>query len=372
MGTEDSKPGWLVRTVRRIGRVALWCFVAFSVLWSALALYYSNLPAALRPWIAVSFVIVSVAVLFLIKPRRRGLLAYGCLAAAVLAYWLQIPPSNDRQWRQDVAVLPWVELEGNRVTIHNIRNFDYRSDTEFDVRYYDRTYDVDRLRGVDFFMSFWGPIPFCHTMVSFDFEDGEILCVSIETRPEEHEGYSVIASCFKQFELVYVASDERDVVRLRTNVRDEAVYLYRINTTPEGMRRLFLRYCMRMNQLWLKPEWYFIVSRNCTTDIPRRSGAERGRLPESWKVVINGFVDEFLYDEGSLDQSLPLPDLRKLGHVNTRGQLAGEDPDFSLRIREGIPEIRPGTYSNSKGVIHEPVRIDRPPADPRTGEGAGG
>lgn len=336
----DSKPAWWAKPIRWMGWIALWCLISFSVLWSALALYYSNLPVWLRPWTAGLFVAAAAAALFWLKPRRRAIGMFFALVAIVLVYWSLIPPSNNRPWRREVSVLPWAEVKGRQVTVHNIRNSEYRTATDFDLRHYDRTFDLDRLQNMDFFMSFWGPIPFCHTMLSFEFEDGEFLCVSIETRPEEREGYSVTASCFKQFELVYMAGDERDLVRMRTNLRDEAVYLYHIDTTPEAMRRMFLRYCARMNDLRAHPEWYFIITRNCTTDIPRRHGENRWLLPESWKVVINGFVDEFLYDEGSLDQSMPLVELRKAGHVNTRAQLADKDPDFSLRIREGIPKLR--------------------------------
>jgi hypothetical protein len=337
----DSKPAWWIRTIRWIGWIALWCFILFGALWCALALYYSNLPVLLRPWIAGTFVAVSAAVLFFLKPRRRSIAAFLALVTIVLVYWLMIPPSNNRQWRRDVSVLPWAEVEGNRATIHNVRNSEYRTATDFDLRHDDRTFDVSQLRSMDFFMSFWGPIPFCHTMMSFGFEDGNFLCVSIETRPEEHEGYSVLASCFKQYELIYVAGDERDLVRVRTNFRDETVYLYHINTTPEAMRRTFRYYCKRMNDLKARPEWYYVITRNCTTDIPRRSGESRWRLPESWKVIVNGFVDEFLYSQGSLDQSMPLVELRKIGHINTRGQNADQEPEFSRLIRAGIPEIQP-------------------------------
>jgi hypothetical protein len=345
MRPEESKPGLFIRTSRWIGRIVLWLIILFCVLWSALALYYSNLPAALRSWAAGLFVLMAAIALFLIRPRRGGRLAFICLVAGVLAYWALIPPSNHRPWRRDVSVLPWSEVDGNQVTVHNIRNSEYRTETDFDLRHYDQTFDLNKLRDVDFYMSFWGPIPFCHTMLSFGFEDGKVLCVSIETRPEEHEGYSVLASCFKQFELMYVAGDERDVIRLRTNFRDEAVYLYHIDTTPEAKRRLFLRYSARMNDLRANPEWYYIVTRNCTTDIPRRDGENRWLLPESWKVVINGFVDQFLYEEGSLDQSAPLVELRKRGHVNTRAQIANDDPDFSRRIRAVIPDLQPNAFT---------------------------
>jgi hypothetical protein len=348
MRPENSKSGWFIRTIRWLGRIGLWFLILFVVLWNALSLYYSNLPAALRPWAAGLFVVLCAVALFLIHPRRRGRLVFLCLAVGVFIYWLLIPPSNERQWRKDVSLLPWTEIDGNRVTVHNVRNAEYRTETDFDLRHYDRTFDLDQLRAVDLFMCFWAPIPFCHTMLSFGFKDGSFLCVSIETRPEEHEGYSVLASCFKQFELVYVAGDERDLVRLRTNFRDEAVYLYRINTTPEAMRRLFLRYCVRMNDLRSHAEWYYLITRNCTTDIPRRDGENRWMLPESWKVVINGFLDEFLYQEASLDQSLPLVELRKRGHVNTRAQIADQDPEFSRRIREGIPELQPNAFTQVK------------------------
>lgn len=337
----ETKPAWWRRVIRWIGWLALWCFILVLVLWSALALYYSNLPEWLRPWAAALFVFVAAAVLFFVKLRRRRLGTFFTLAAAVVIYWILIPPSNNRPWRKDVSVTPWAEVVGNRATIHNVRNSEYRTATDFDLKHYDKTYDMDRLQSLDFFMCFWGPIPFCHTMMTFGFDDGEFLCVSIETRPEEHEGYSVLASCFKQFELVYVAGDERDLVRLRTNFRDENVFLYRINTTREGMRTIFLRYCQRMNDLKAHPEWYYLITRNCTTDIPRRDGESRWLMPESWEVVVNGFVDHFLYREGSLDQSLPLIELRKVCHINTRSHNADKDPDFSRRIREGIPELQP-------------------------------
>jgi hypothetical protein len=334
-----DRSNWLLRLLRGCGLAILWFIIVISGLWSALALYYSNLPGAWRVVATVAFVIASVALLFFVKRRLQGRLAFFALVAAVVVYWLLIPPSNNRNWRKDVAVLPHADVKGNLVTIHDIRDFNYRTTTDFDVHYYDKTYDLDKLRTVDFFMSFWAPMPFCHTMVTFGFEGGDHLCVSIETRPQENQGYSPLAACFKQFELIYVAGDERDIVRLRTNFRDESVYLYHIQTTPEGMRRFFLRYCERMNDLWARPEWYCTLTRNCTTDIPRRDGGTYGLFPESWKIIINGFVDRFLYRQGSLDQNVPLIELRKLGHINTRGQNAGDDPDFSHQIRQSIPDL---------------------------------
>jgi hypothetical protein len=358
---ETTRPGrhWLVKLLRWTGRLVLTVFVFFVGLWGALALYYSNLPRALRPWAACLFVVAVLAVLFLIKSRPRAWLAFTALVVAVIVYWILIPPSNDRHWRADVAVLSEATVQGNLVTIHNIRGFDYTSTTNFETNYYEHTYDLDKLRSVDFFMSFWAQIPFCHTMVSFGFEGGDYFCVSIETRPEEGEGYSPLAACFKQYELIYVAGDERDLIRLRTNFRDESVYLYRIQTTPEGMRRFLLRYCDRINDLAAHPEWYYTVTRNCTTDIPRRNGNAYGLFPESWKIIINGFVNEFLFREGSLDQSHSIVELKRLGHINTRGQLADKDPEFSARIREGVPGIPQTESFTNKSMTYAPAAGNR-------------
>jgi hypothetical protein len=334
------RPHWLVRALRRLGRIVLWIFILLTALWCVLALHFSNLPAVLRPWAIVVFFAASVLMLVLIKPWRRAVLGFLALAAVVFIYWVFIPPSNNRVWRPDVSVLSSVDVKSNLVTIHNVRHSEYRTADDFTLRYDDRTYDLDQLESVDFIISFWGQIPFGHTMVSFGFADGRYVCFSIETRPELHEEYSVIGGAFKKFELVYVVADERDVIRVRTNFRDEAVYLYRIVTTPEAKRRFFLRYCSRVNDLHAKPEWYWLLTRNCTTDIPRRDGRDYSWFPESWKIIVNGFVDQFLYNEGSLDRRVPLAELRKLGHVNTRAQNAGDDPEFSHRIRDGIPELK--------------------------------
>jgi hypothetical protein len=349
----DVKPVWWKSTIRRIGLIALWVIISLFILWCALALYYSNLPAWLRPLVAWAFVAASVAVLFFLKPRRLGLWAFAALVTLVLVYYWGFipPPSNDLHWRKDVSVLPWVEINGNLITVHNIRNSEYRSTTDFDLHYYDRTFDINKLRSMDFFMCFWAPVPFCHTMMSFGFEDGNYLCISIETRPQEGQTYDVLRSCFKQYGIIYVAGDERDLVRLRTNFRDEGVYLYHVDTTTGAMRRKFLNYCRRMNELKVHPEWYYILTRNCTTDIPRRDGENRWMLPESWTVLVNGFVDRYLYQEGSLDTRMPLVELRKVGHIDTRAQNADHDPEFSKEIRAGIPELQPVTNNTNAKMV---------------------
>ena len=339
---EPARINWLIRLLRGCIRVALWFLILIAGLWSVLALYYSNLPKTLRMPAAVLFVVAAVVVLFFVKRLRlyRRLLFFG-LVATVVVYWLLIPASNDRAWRKDVAVLPHADINGNLVTLHNIRDFDYRTTSDFDVHYYDKTFDLDKLRTVDFLMSFWAPMPFCHTMVSFGFEGGDHLCVSIETRPTENQGYSPLAACFKQFELVYVAADERDVIRLRTNFRGEHVYLYRLNAKADVTRNVFLDYLKAVNSLRVRPEWYNALTGNCTSTIRGHTQPYTGNTSWSWKLVINGYIDELAYDKGALYNALPFSELKRLSLINDRAKAADKDPDFSKRIREGLPGISP-------------------------------
>ena len=315
----------------------LWVVLLGMVGWGTLALYYSNLPAWLRPVLAGIFLVGAPGVLGFVRPRRRGRLIFGILFALVLGWWLALRPSNNRDWQPDVAVLAYADVDGKIVTIHNIRNCDYRTETDYDVRYYDKTFDLDRIRTADLFMVYWGSPHMAHTMVSFGFEGGDYICFSIETRKEKGEGYSAVKGLFRQFELVYVAADERDLVRLRTNYRQgEEAYLFRLNGSPEKLRVFFLDYVRRMNSLKQRPEWYSALSHNCTTSI-RMQRAATDRAPWDWRMLANGHGDELLYERGLIATNLPLAELKERAHINARARAADRDPDFSKQIREGLP-----------------------------------
>lgn len=310
--------------------------------WGVLAIHYSNLPTWLRPIVAAVFAAGALWTLVFMRPRWRGRLVYLGAFLVLVAWWLAIPPSNARDWQRDVAVLPDAVIEGNKVTIHNIRNCDYRSETDFDVRHYDRTYDLDTLRTTDFYLIYWGSPSIAHTMMSFGFEGDEYLCISIETRKEKGEEYSAVRGFFKQYELTYVIADERDVVRLRTNYRGEAVYLYRLNASPEVGREVLLDYLKRANSLKRQAEWYNALTSNCTTNI-RGHARPYVVSPWDWRILLNGYIDEMAYRNGRLDRSLPFTELKSRSHINERGKAADRDPAFSKRIREGLPgmEKRP-------------------------------
>ena len=246
-------------------------------------------------------------------------------------------PSNERDWQPDVAVLPYADIAGNQVTIHNIRNCDYRTETDFAVRHYDKTFNLDDLRTVDLFLVTWGSPHIAHTMVSFGFLNGDYVCFSIETRKEKGEDYSAMKGFFRQFELTYVIADERDLVRLRTNYRQgEEACLYRVRMTPEQARTLFLDYLERANALRERPEWYNALTDNCTTAI-RTQRAAADRQPWDWRMLLNGHLDELLYERGMIATNLPFAELKKQSLVNARAQAADQDPAFSQRIRQNLP-----------------------------------
>jgi hypothetical protein len=308
--------------------------------WSTAAVYYSNLPTArLRTWAAVAFAAGSVLLLLLVRPWWRVRVIQLAAFAAIVVWFLGIPPSNDRDWQPDVAILPSAEIKGEAVTVRNIRNCDYRSETDYTVRRYDKTFDLAKLQSVDLFVVYWGSPLIAHTMLSFGFGKGDYLCLSIETRKQNGQGYSAVKGLFRQFELTYVAGDERDLVRLRTNFRHEQVYLYRLNISQEIARLVFLDYCKKINELRDRPRWYNALTSNCTTDVHGHTYPYAKKIRWDWRILVNGYVDELVYDLGSLDQSLPFKELKARSLINSRAEAAGNDADFSTRIREGLPGI---------------------------------
>jgi Domain of unknown function (DUF4105) len=335
--SQPTRRRWLPGTLRLFGFMALGCVLLLLTAWAAAALHFDVRISWLRTPLALAYLLGVLVMWFLVKSRWLKTALTVFAFALVLGWWLNLRPWNDRNWRPDVAVLPYADIEGNRVTIHNIRNCDYRTETDYDVRHYRRTFELDQLRTVDLYMVYWGSPLIAHTMMSFGFEDGEHVCFSIETRNEQGEGYSALKGMFRQFEITLVVADERDVVRLRTNYRkDEEVYLYRLRASPERIRRLFLDYLNRANHLRQGPQWYNAVTDNCTTGI-RAQRAAADRAPWDWRMLVNGYGNELLYERGVIATNLPLAELKEAGHINARARAADKDNDFSRRIRQGVP-----------------------------------
>jgi hypothetical protein len=236
-----------------------------------------------------------------------------------------------------VALLPWADIRGSSVTIHNIRNCDYRSETDYTVRHYDRTFDLAGLKSLDLTLIHWGSPYIAHTMLSFGFEGGGFVCFSVETRKEVGEGYSTIKGFFRQYELTYVVADERDLIGLRTNYRGEQVYLYRLNASADLIRNIFLDYLLEVNSLKDHPEWYNALTGNCTTSIRINKAPYNPDARFDWRIILNGSIDEMLYGRRAIDTTLPFPELKELSLINGRAKNQDKSPNFSQLIRTGLP-----------------------------------
>jgi hypothetical protein len=313
-------------------------FVLLYCVWAGAALWIDG-PASrgLAGALVGALALACLAALWLVRPYSRKIVTLLLLALAVTAWWLRIPASNDRDWLPDVARPARATISGNRVTIENVRNFAYRTETDFDANWETRTYDLDKLRGVDLFVSFWGPTLYAHTIMAWEFEDSPPLAISIETRKEKGESYSALLGFFRQYELYYVVADERDVIGVRDRLRGEHTYLYRLAAPVPAARTLLLDYLGEVNSLADKAAWYNALTQNCTTSIRNRVIHAGGHLPLDWRLLANGYLEELLYERGSIDHSMPLAELRKRSEVTERAIAAGVSPDFSARIREGLP-----------------------------------
>jgi Domain of unknown function (DUF4105) len=319
---------------------ALWYLCrAVLILWATLAIFYSNLPwPFLRLVLAGFFASFAIWALFLSRQRRMFVAAIG-LFLSVVVWWILISPSHDRNWRQEVAVVPRAVIDGDRVRIAGVRNFDHRSTTDFTERYEEREVQLSHLTALDFYVSYWSERPVGHTFVSFIFDNAPPLCISIETRPEVGEGFNPLASLFKQFELIYIVGEERDIVGVRTNHRHEMVYLYRLNSSANDVRRLLMIYLKRINELADRPEFYHLLTNSCTINIIRYANAAGRRGRFDLRHLLNRLIDSYLYHSGRINATLPYEELRRRSLINAAAQAADAAPDFSQRIRASLPTV---------------------------------
>ena len=312
-----------------------------SIAWAALAIYYGDsYSGSLQLTLSIAMVLIGLTIilLFWLSPawRNRLLLIHSVVFMGVLFWWFNIQPSNDRHWQVDVSKLAHASIENNRVTVHNIRNFHYRDELDYSPDYYDKTFDLDKLEGVDLFAVYWMGPEIAHIIISFDFGEHDHLAISIEARKEMNEGYSTLKGFFRQYELVYIVADERDVIGLRTNFRNnppEQVYRYRIDAPKENIRPFFLEYVEKINVLYKKPAFYNTLLSNCTTLIWLHSRVNQEHLPFSWKILLSGYVPEYLYESGRFNQKLSFAELKEQGYVNPRITTDDIPPLFSSMIR---------------------------------------
>jgi hypothetical protein len=340
------KRGLVARWLTGLGLAFVWLVLAVLSLWAMAALYIDVRLPALRLPLTILYAGILVAILIKYKLHvRSALFCFGCFCL-VLAWWLNLRPTNTAAWQADVDRPAWVEMDGDRMTIHNLRNCDYRTETDYSNCWSDRTVNLSDLRGVDLFFTTWGVPWIGHPILSFQFGDDQHVAFSIEARYKGQQDYSAILGFFRQYELIFVVADERDVIRLRTNFRkDEEVFLYRAKMGREPARAIFLTYVEYLNQLKDHPEWYNALTRNCTTTLDKQISSEVAK-PQPWnyQFLLNGTLDELLYDRGRIvTDGLSFPQLKTRAHINADARAADNSPDFSVLIRAG----RPG-FENSK------------------------
>lgn len=301
------------------GTGALWFQFSSAVGWLFLALFWS----------------ICLFILHCHFKNKRPLAWFLLLAVftVFISWWQNIKPSNDRNWAADVARGVTMEQNGNDIIVHSVRHFDWRSKEDYIPKWETRHYNLDDLTSVDLFSSVWDFPAIAHTMISFGFKNGDHLVFSAEIRRENDEEFSTLGGFFRKFELILIAADERDIIRLRTNIRKEDVSLYPLKMTPEAMRALFTTYLQLGNYLAVHPKFYQTVTANCTTVIYHLAKLIDPEIPADWRILVSGYLIDYLYEQHAVAADIPLDRLKTEAKISTLGRQAGNSDDFSQIIR---------------------------------------
>jgi hypothetical protein len=320
----------------KLGWLLLFAAGTLFALWALGALWVDA--AFLHPIPAFLYALILLVLLSTTSGHRKKAVVLWVCPMLVLAWWLSLQPRQDRDWQPEYERLSHAELDGSILTVHNLRNFDFLDGDTVVPRWETRRYNLDHLEGVDLFLNFWGSPWMAHPILSFRFSDAPPLAFSIETRREEGETFSMIGGLYRMFELFLVATDERDVIRVRTNVREgETVHLYRLALSPESARERLLEFISTLNELKTRPQWYHALTANCTTAIRTQRSREE-RTPWDWRILLNGKLDEMLYERGYFyDTGLEWSEMRERSVINQAAESAHEREDFSQFIRQGHP-----------------------------------
>ena len=296
--------------------------------------YFSKERHAAR-WAAAWLFATALALWQLPTYTLETVVVFGALVAAWTWWWESIAALSERNWVPEDAQQATATIVGRQLHITNLRNFIWHSPREFTPVWENRTYEIDKLDAVDIFVSTWGDPRIAHIIVSFVFGDSPPLAFSIETRREVHEKWTVFAGFMKSYELILIAADERDVIRVRTNIRNERVQRYRILSTPETRERMLMRYVQELNDLAVQPRFYNTLYRNCTTEVAFILRETGRKVPLDWRLLVTGYLPQYLYEYGLIANDQPFETLQKAADIGPLARAADADPDFSLRIREG-------------------------------------
>ncbi|WMD20923.1 DUF4105 domain-containing protein [Achromobacter seleniivolatilans] len=316
--------------------------IALTAAWGALALWLrAPAPRSVRIALTLLWLFAAFAgIAALAWPEwRSGAYVFGALLLGLLFWWHTIRASNERPWIPEVARQTHGDINGDHITLHNVRNFDWRTRTDFTPRWETRHYALSDLQSVDVALSYWGHAAIAHALVSFGFGDDRYVVFSVEIRRKQGDSFSEIGGFFKQYELSVIASTEEDSLRVRTNVRGEDSYLYRVHMPMDDARSLFLAYVTAANRLRHKPRFYHTLTANCTTIVFQMARRIVPGLPLDYRQLVSGYLPEYLYDLGVLQGAGSAAQYRQLGRYTDRARETDAPVWFSRNIRRGVPGI---------------------------------
>ncbi|QRN95715.1 DUF4105 domain-containing protein [Archangium violaceum] len=333
-----------MRLLARAGTVGLFVLFALGLTWLVSTVVLTGVgpqgPAWWRYGVAL-LLVVAVGVAWRRGSRGRALGVLAVLCVCVFAWTRTVRPSLTRDWAPDLIRSARADIQGSRVTFHDLRDFRYRSTTDWDEAWYSATYDTHELVRAWFIVEpFSGFEGAAHTMVSFEFSGDRFLVFSVEIRRERGETFSAVGGLFRQFELTYVVGDERDLVQLRSNYRRDDVYLHPIRASKERTTAFFLDMVQRMNDLQQRPEFYDSLTNNCTTNLVRHlEKVSATNVPYDHRTLLPAYSDELAFELGLIDTDVDLARTRERHLINALALAAQGRDDFSLRIRGRGPAV---------------------------------
>ncbi|WP_180033538.1 DUF4105 domain-containing protein [Acinetobacter sp. YH12233] len=342
-GQDHSEKHWSLWLLGSLFSV----FVLCSSLWLSLMLWVQQPLGKIGSiiliclWLLFACVVLGIYFTKHLISRQVDTVLYLLAFLVSLLAYLSMEPRQDRDWNPEVSRLLSYEQQGNQVTLHNIRNFDWQAEGQYTERWESRSFDLNDITGVNIITSYWMGPKIAHTLVSFDFANQKPLAFSIEIRKEKDEKFSAIGGFFRKYELSLVASDEKDIVYTRSNIRGEQVYFFPVKMPQAEAQALFKEYLRKADELAKEPKWYNTLSSNCTTLVfDMAQAVSQQQLPSDYRLLASGYLPDYLYDLKALDQRWDIQTWYQRAHVNPRvrdtGQISSQE--YSQRLRQGLPE----------------------------------
>ncbi|MCM8527817.1 MAG: DUF4105 domain-containing protein [Lentisphaeraceae bacterium] len=332
-----------VKDRAKIFGIRLFLFSVFCIaipvllIWSTLVIRFT-LPSSIGYLLSILFPLVSVLMLLLVKDLAKSLKIFGFSCLVIALYYFSISASNNRDWMDDVKEIPQITFSEREVTINNFRNFKYRSNQDFDIVYETRTYDLDKLEGCDFIISYWdGHRTVGHTFLSFRFENQPPISISVEVRKEKGESYHPVNGLFKQYELVYVIGDERDLISLRTHHRSEETFLYPLNLNKEESEAFLLSLLKGAQSLEKNPVFYHSLDQNCTTTLVKHvNDVPKFKVAMGINLLLNGLSDYAVYKMKGVSNELEFSTLKRSCYISKLAKTLKLDSNFSKNLRTAV------------------------------------